>query len=981
MIIWLYANEATLTSGTVDGYRLLIGDDTGNDEIFLQRVDNGVATTILTSTQALANGLTDIGFLIRVTRNTNGIFTLYTSTLPTANGTGAVATDLPNDTNVTVNQGNATDTTYTPAANGFFGVVAICTTSAGARATLELDQIDLVSAPTAVDLVSFSANSYANATYLEWQTGYEIRSLGFNLYREVAGKRERVNRSLIAGSALMAGAQVAVKAGFSYSWVDSTPVGKVLPQYWLEDTDLNGKVTLHGPIQPTAAGKLPPPAQALLLSHLNADGATARQTIVAPAPLAATGGKAALSPNAASDPLQTQWGIAVQPGVKLRIRQTGWYRVTQPELAAAGLDVSRDPRFLQLYTDAQEIPIIVNGGAGGRLGPADSIEFFGRNLDLPATDLRTYYLYFAAAPGQRIPLTNGQSGPPTGADSFSQTIERKERSIYFAALKNGDAENWFGPIITASPVDQSLNVQHLEAAGKATLEIALQGVTDVAGGPPDHHVHVLLNGNDIGALVFDGQAHYVTQFTISAGQLQEGNNVVTLTATGGDMDVSLIDYVRLTYAHQFTADNDALGYTATGREMVQVGGFTTSSLRLFDVTEPNNPTEVQGQIAAQAGGYAITAAAPGLGQRSLYAFAAGQVLQAAGVLKNQPSSWNRPNQGATALIITHRDFLGSLDPLVTLRKSQGYSVSVIDVEDLYDEFSYGARSNQAIKDFLQRTKSAWKKVPRSVLLVGDASIDPRDYLGLGDHDFVPTRTVDAATTEAPSDDALADLNNDGVAEFAVGRLPARTPQEAATMVAKIIEYERGGALEGAVVVADINDGFDFEATSHTVEGLLPSEVRTVEIFRSQMGDAGAHQAIITAINRGPKIVNYVGHGSFGLWRGNLLTNNDMALLNNRPALPLVISMTCLNGLFNDAYGDSLAEALLKAEAGGAIAVWSSSALTDPAVQALMNQEAIRQLFIGAPTLGDAMKRAKSLVPDGDVRRTWNLLGDPLTRLH
>src|SRR6185369_4564745 len=103
---------------------------------------------------------------------------------------------------------------------------------------------------------------------------------------------------------------------------------------------------------------------------------------------------------------------------------------------------------------------------------------------------------------------NGQSGTPTSAVSFSLTIERKERSVYFAALKNGDAENWFGPIITASPVDQSLNVQHLDAAAKATLEIALQGVTDVVGGPPDHDVHVRLNGNDIGALVFDGQAHY-----------------------------------------------------------------------------------------------------------------------------------------------------------------------------------------------------------------------------------------------------------------------------------------------------------------------------------------------------------------------------------------------------------------------------------------------------------------------------------------
>src|SRR6185503_9781454 len=117
-IIWLYDNESDLLSSTVDGYRLLIGDDTGADEIFLQRMINGVATTILASSGAIPNGLTDIGFLVRVTRDSAGLFTLYTSTLPAANGTGAIATDQPNVTNVTVNQGGAIDTTITPAANG-----------------------------------------------------------------------------------------------------------------------------------------------------------------------------------------------------------------------------------------------------------------------------------------------------------------------------------------------------------------------------------------------------------------------------------------------------------------------------------------------------------------------------------------------------------------------------------------------------------------------------------------------------------------------------------------------------------------------------------------------------------------------------------------------------------------------------------------------------------------------------------------------
>jgi hypothetical protein len=86
-------------------------------------------------------------------------------------------------------------------------------------------------------------------------------------------------------------------------------------------------------------------------------------------------------------------------------------------------------------------------------------------------------------------------------------------------------------------------------------------------------------------------------------------------------------------------------------------------------------------------------------------------------------------------------------------------------------------------------------------------------------------------------------------------------------------------------------------------------------------------------------------------------------------------------MFHDVYTESLAEALLKAEGGGAVAVWASSGLTEPAAQAILNRELVRVLFNGGSiTLGDAVKRAKAAVTDSDVRRTWILFGDPTTQL-
>jgi len=142
MYIWLYANEANLTSGTVDGYRLSIGDDSGGDDIRLEYIVNGaVSSTVLTSTGAITNGLTDIGFLIRVTRSSAGVWQLFTSTLPTTNGNGVIASTVPNSTNASVNQGSATNNTLAPASNGYIGVAALHSSGANALSSVELDQI------------------------------------------------------------------------------------------------------------------------------------------------------------------------------------------------------------------------------------------------------------------------------------------------------------------------------------------------------------------------------------------------------------------------------------------------------------------------------------------------------------------------------------------------------------------------------------------------------------------------------------------------------------------------------------------------------------------------------------------------------------------------------------------------------------------------------------------------------------------------
>ena len=107
---------------------------------------------------------------------------------------------------------------------------------------------------------------------LTWDSGHEVDNLGYNVYRELGGRRVRVNRGIVAGSALTVGAQTELRAGQSYQWWDAGASGAA--QYWIEDIDLNGQRSMHGPFVPVAGkGDGQQIAQSyrqpLLLSELN----------------------------------------------------------------------------------------------------------------------------------------------------------------------------------------------------------------------------------------------------------------------------------------------------------------------------------------------------------------------------------------------------------------------------------------------------------------------------------------------------------------------------------------------------------------------------------------------------------------------------------------------------------------------------------------------------------------------------------------
>ncbi len=210
------------------------------------------------------------------------------------------------------------------------------------------------------------------------------------------------------------------------------------------------------------------------------------------------------------------------------------------------------------------------------------------------------------------------------------------------------------------------------------------------------------------------------------------------------------------------------------QSQVTITGFGHPDIRVVDITHPQVIRELGGNVTVQGKHYAVTVNATGEDERTLLAFTNEQVKQLFAITANTPSTWHQPTHGADLVIISHEIFLDSLEPLKTVRESQGWRVALVDAEDIYDGFNYGGKSPWAICNFLHHAYTTWQTPPRFVLLVGDASLDPRNYLELGDVDFIPTRSVETALLETASDDWFVDFDEDHVPELAIGRLPVQT---------------------------------------------------------------------------------------------------------------------------------------------------------------------------------------------------------------
>jgi hypothetical protein len=705
------------------------------------------------------------------------------------------------------------------------------------------------------------------------------------------------------------------------------------------------------------------------------------------------------------------------PGAfKFLVNQDGLHRLTYAQLYVAGVPVdSEDPRTFKLHNHGSEVAILIPGEADGSFDPVDELLFYGEKTASRHTDVNVYWLDWGGAAGLRIPPLDGTPGGAPVVTDFLATHRLEEDHIYQSAMPSGaDDDRWYWDYLMATTgatdeIDLFATLVGLstEPGRTATVRGLLRGYS----ANPQHHVQLLLNGLLVDDVHFAAAAEH--SFEVDVPQdthLLEGANTLTVkTIADGGITVSVVYVNRFEIdSHRsYVADDDVLFCEGGGAGgwRYEIGGFTTDDLEVFDITDPILPAQIVNFVVAPDGGLFRLGFEHGVAEQHRYLVqSTASRLEPVGIVEDQPSDLHSPVNGADYIVITHADFAAGVQPLADHRALEGLRTQVVDVQDVYDEFSGGVFEPQAITDFLAHAYANWQApAPSFVVLVGDGHYDPKDNLARGEEVWLPPylADVDPWMGETATDNRFVTVSGgDILPDMHVGRLPCRTPAEAAEMVAKIIAYEQDDSANGwtwrSLFVADNADGAgDFEDLSDTlIDQSFPTsnEAHRVYLGVTHTDVGAARAAIINAIDRGCLLVSYFGHATHAQWaQENLLDIPAIGSLGNGDRLPVMVPMTNLEGYFVHpspvAFDYScLAESVVRASGRGAVASWSAAGLGVAAGHDTLVEGLFDAVFSdGIRRLGPATTQAKiTLFGTGsgnlDLVDTYTLFGDPALAL-
>ena len=788
---------------------------------------------------------------------------------------------------------------------------------------------------------------------VRWVTASEAGTVGFYLYREVGGEWEAVHEGLLPG--LLDAPQ-----GGVYDFRDLEANANDGERYLLVEVDVRGVQSEHGPFDVNFE---------LTEQTILDDGALFGRQAHVLTPIATT-------LKAASNMEKQSAGDAV--AIYLGVEEAGLYTVGAAEVAARfGITEASVRDRIQMG----ELLLTEEGETVAWKPSADgsALEFFGVALRSLFTTERIYRLSLDT--GSTMGERSAAPGTLTGGLTFESNLHLEEDHIPAVIIaQDPDADYWFWQLISAEPMmplSAAVTFELEAVAGDGTLQVDLHGIEGEA-----HLVAVRLNGTPLGTTSFEGVVPHQATFRVPEAAMQEGEN-------------TLSDRARRPWLEHAVPE--------LGRPDLHARIHDERSMRSFSVRfktprskSPGSPAKISRCSTCPTPGnrYAWatrSAAATGLQLametgRSYFAVGAAELRSPSSIWNDVPSNLQSSDNAADYLLITPAELSGEAQALADYREAEGFSTMLVELQDIYDEFAFGAPDPNAIRDFLIDTQSNWASAPNFVVLVGKGSFDYRDILGRGGNLLPPlmVRTQDGIFS---SDTKYADLlADDGLPDVAIGRLPVASAAELSSVIQQIVTYE--GSLDALpdeiTLLADQTLPQDnFGMSSDFVSEALPVDWNANAVYRSELGDLESTRALFfDEVRKGPRLVNYLGHAgatAFG-FREILLSVEDVETMTIDGTQPVFTNMTCTASRFAVPGQVSLGEALLLGD-NAAIAVWGPSGISINAQATLLARALVNELSAGGETrIGPMINAAFPVLADLEFGREmisiYHLFGDP-----
>lgn len=370
------------------------------------------------------------------------------------------------------------------------------------------------------------------------------------------------------------------------------------------------------------------------------------------------------------------------------------------------------------------------------------------------------------------------------------------------------------------------------------------------------------------------------------------------------------------------------------------------------------------------------------------------------------------------IIISPSEFLSEAKRLADFRLAeQNIRSHIVTPEQIFNEFSSGARDATAIRDFVRilYKKANTTNLPQHLLLFGSGSFDNRN-IKFNNNNLIVTyqsRNSLSPTQSYTSDDYFALLDDDegsfpenytapaGLLDINVGRIPVTTLKEAKDVVDKLIYYTQNTQLGSwrnqIAILADDEDANTHlnqaEANANILNQQKPSfNLHKIyfDAYKQESTASGnrypdVKKTIDNILNNGVMLINYTGHGGEGgLAAERVLTIDDINNWDNTH-LPIIFTATCSFSRWDDPLVRSAGELLLKKEKHGAIALFTTTRIVFASYNFDLNQSFLIALSQAAAqnrkiSFGEVFRLAKNNNIGGlNINsRNFTLLGDPST---